>query len=89
MSRISESFHTVGIPAQRPLPSTSAPCQPKTWGAIITQLAQNLHEPEPQIAAILQSEIQQLERISRVKSFVGILAVRRVRKMVKVLRHAV
>ncbi|MEP6888356.1 MAG: DUF3562 domain-containing protein [Nitrospirales bacterium] len=52
----------------------------KIWQRLIKRLAADLHKPETQIEAVFQSELRQLERGSRVKNFISILAARRVKE---------
>lgn len=47
--------------------------------SVIKHLATDLRKPETQVEAVFQSELQKLEKGSRVKSFISILAARRER----------
>ena len=55
----------------------------KNWRSTIKDLATDLHKPETQIEALFHSEVQQLEKQARVKHFITILAVRRVKEFVQ------
>ncbi len=54
----------------------------KIWQRIIQRLAADLHKPETQIEAVFQSELRQLEKGSRVKNFISILAAKRVKESI-------
>lgn len=55
----------------------------RRWESMIKHLAADLHTPEAQVEAILQSEVRQLQRHARIKDFILILAARRVKELIK------
>lgn len=61
----------------------------KNWRSTIKDLATDLHKSELQIEALFHSEVQQLEKQARVKNFITILAVRRVKEFVQLSGSAV
>lgn len=56
----------------------------KKWDSALKDLAANLHKPETQVRDIFQAEMQQLENGAKVKNFISIFALRRVKESCRI-----
>lgn len=55
----------------------------KKWDSAVKDLAADLHKPEAQVRDIFQAELQQLRNAAKVKTFISIFALRRVKESLK------
>ena len=67
--------------ADRPDSDIMPAAKYKKWDGAIKDLAADLQKPETQVRDVFQTEIQQLEGTAKVKTFIPIIALRRVKEL--------